>query len=38
MSGATWDGYAERWLLVSAALFLVAGALYLARSRSGSSS
>ena len=38
VSGATWDGYAERWLLVSAALFLVAGALYLVRSRPGSSS
>jgi len=38
VSGASWDGYAARWLLVSAALFLVAGALYLARSRSGSSS
>ena len=38
VSGASWDGYAARWLLVSAALFAVAGALYLARSRSGSSS
>jgi hypothetical protein len=38
VSGAAWDGYLARWLLVSAALFLVAGALYLARSRSGSSS
>jgi hypothetical protein len=38
VSGESWDGYAARWLLVSAALFLVAGALYLARSRSGSSS
>ena len=38
VSGESWDGYAARWLLVSAALFLIAGALYLARSRSGSSS
>ena len=38
VSGTEWDGYAERWLLVSAALFLVAGALYLVRSRPGSSS
>jgi hypothetical protein len=38
VSGESWDGYAERWLLVSAALFLAAGALYLIRSRSGSSS
>ena len=38
VSGESWDGYAERWLLVSAALFVAAGALYLARSRSGSSS
>ena len=34
----TWEGYAGRWLLVSAALFVAAGALYLVRSRSGSSS
>ena len=38
VSGRTWDGYAARWLLVSAVLFAVAGALYLVRSRSGSSS
>ena len=38
VSGLSWEGYAERWLLVSAALFLVSGALYLARSRPGSSS
>ena len=38
VSGVTWEGYAERWLLVSAALFAVAGALYLVRSRPGSSS
>jgi len=38
VSGRTWDGYVARWLLVSALLFAVAGALYLVRSRSGSSS
>jgi hypothetical protein len=38
VSGQTWEGYTARWLLVSAALFIVAGALYLARSRAGSSS
>jgi hypothetical protein len=38
VSGASWEGYAARWLLVSAALFAVAGALYLVRSRTGSSS
>jgi ABC-type branched-subunit amino acid transport system permease subunit len=38
VSGASWEGYAARWLLVSAALFAVSGALYLARSRRGSSS
>ena len=38
VSGADWEGYAARWLLVSAALFLASGALYLARSRAGSSS
>jgi hypothetical protein len=38
VSGASWEGYTARWLLVSAALFVVAGALYLARSRAGSSS
>jgi len=38
VSGESWDGYAARWLLVSAALFLVAGALYLVRSRSRSGS
>jgi hypothetical protein len=29
VSGASWEGYAGRWLLVSAALFAVAGALYV---------
>jgi hypothetical protein len=38
VSGETWEGYAARWLIVSAALFVAAGALYLARSRAGSSS
>jgi len=38
VSGESWEGYAGRWLLVSALLFIAAGALYLARSRSGSSS
>jgi hypothetical protein len=31
VSGASWEGYVERWLLVSAVLFAVSGALYLAR-------
>jgi hypothetical protein len=38
VSGEGWEGYAARWLVVSAALFVVAGALYLARSRAGPSS
>jgi hypothetical protein len=33
VSGLTYDGYAGRWLLVSAALFAVSGALYLVRGR-----
>jgi hypothetical protein len=33
VSGATWDGYAERWLLASALLFAGAGLLYAVRSR-----
>ena len=33
VSGATWEGYTGRWLLVSAALFALSAALYLARSR-----
>jgi hypothetical protein len=33
VSGLDWTGYAERWLLVSAALFLLAGAVFLVRSR-----
>ncbi len=38
VSGTTWEGYAERWLLVSAGMFVAAAALYLVRTRSGSSS
>jgi hypothetical protein len=38
VSGQSWDGYAGRWLLVSAALFIVAAALYLVRSRASSGS
>jgi hypothetical protein len=38
VSGLAFEGYATRWLLVSAALFVVAGGLYLVRSRAGSSS
>jgi hypothetical protein len=38
VSGLEWDGYAERWLIVSALLFLASGALYLVRARPGSSS
>jgi hypothetical protein len=38
VSGQTWEGYTARWLLVSAVLFAAAGALYLVRSRAGSSS
>jgi hypothetical protein len=36
VSGVTWEGYAGRWLLVSAALCLVSGALYVARQGSRS--
>jgi hypothetical protein len=32
VSGTEWDGYLERWLIVSAALFAVAGVLYWLRS------
>ena len=38
VSGESWDGYTGRWLLASALLFVAAGALYLVRSRPGSSS
>ena len=37
VSGATWEGYAGRWLLVCAVLFAVSAGLYLARSRGSSS-
>jgi hypothetical protein len=33
VSGAEWDGYAERWLLVSALLFAGSAVLYAVRSR-----
>jgi hypothetical protein len=33
VSGVAWDGYAERWLLVSAALFVASGVAYAVRSR-----
>jgi len=38
VSGLTWDGYAARWLIVSAVLFAAAAALYWLRSRSSGSS
>ena len=38
VSGQAWEGYTARWLLVSAALFAGSAALYLVRSRAGSSS
>ena len=38
VSGLAWEGYAARWLLASAALFAASAALYLLRSRPGSSS
>ena len=34
VSGLTYDGYLARWLLITAALFAVAGAAYLLRGRS----
>ena len=33
VSGLEWDGYALRWMLVTAALFAVSGVLYLLRRR-----
>ena len=36
VSGLSYEGYATRWLLVSAALFAVSGAVYLLRSGSRS--
>ena len=38
VSGLHYEGYFSRWLLVSAALFIVAAALYLVRSRASSGS
>jgi hypothetical protein len=35
VSGRTFDGYAERWLLVTAALFAGSAVIYLLRRRSG---
>lgn len=34
VSGLHWDGYVTRWLVVSAALFVVSAAAYLVRGRS----
>lgn len=31
VSGLEWDGYLGRWLLITAGLFLLSGALYLVR-------
>lgn len=36
VSGLDWSGYLGRWLLVTAGLFLLSGALYLVRGRSRS--
>jgi cell shape-determining protein MreD len=33
VSGLQWDGHATRWLLITAALFALSGALYLLRRR-----
>jgi hypothetical protein len=33
VSGEAWEGYAGRWLLVSAALFVASGLLYVMRGR-----
>jgi hypothetical protein len=38
VSGLDYEGYLERWLLATAALFLLSGALYLLRGRGGGSS
>jgi hypothetical protein len=38
VSGQAWQGYTARWLLVSAVLFAASAAIYLVRSRAGSSS
>ena len=37
VSGLDYEGYLERWLLATAALFLVSGAVYLLRGRGGGS-
>ncbi len=37
VSGLPYEGYAQRWLLVSLGLFLLSGALYLARGRRATS-
>ena len=37
VSGLEYEGYLSRWLLVSAALFALSGALYLLRARGGGS-
>ena len=37
VSGLDYEGYLERWLLATAALFLVSGALYLRRASGGGS-
>jgi hypothetical protein len=38
VSGSSWEGYAARWLFVCGALFAASAALYVMRSRHGSSS
>jgi hypothetical protein len=38
VSGLDYEGYPERWLLATAALFALSGALYLRRGRAGGSS
>lgn len=35
VSGLSYEGYAARWLLVTGALFLISGVLYVLRSRAG---
>jgi hypothetical protein len=37
VSGLEYEGYLERWLLATAALFALSGAVYLARGRGGGS-
>ena len=38
VSGLDYEGYLQRWLLATAALFLLSGAIYLLRGRGGGSS